>query len=70
MNQEDQVQAYIEGLQEKATTLTGTRLEVAKYMITLAESTYLRGDEEDYFQMETADQPSIRESAAVVPADP
>nr|WP_154891136.1 DUF5724 domain-containing protein [Paenibacillus xylanexedens] len=52
MNQEDQVQAYIEGLQEKAATLTGAKLDVAKYVITLAESTYLRGDEEDYFNIE------------------
>lgn len=52
MNQEDQVQTYIKGLQQKAGTLTGVQLELAKYMITLAESTYLRGDEESYFSAE------------------
>ncbi|WP_366290777.1 DUF4132 domain-containing protein [Paenibacillus sp. AN1007] len=52
MNQEEQAEVYVEGLREKADTLTGTKLEIAKYMVTLAESTYLRGDEGDYLNTE------------------
>lgn len=45
MNQEEQVQVYMDGLQERAKSLTGVQLELAGYVVEIAGSTYLRGDE-------------------------
>lgn len=53
MNQEDQVQVYMDELQGKAKWLTGVQLELAGYVVEMAGSTYLRGDEKLYLNMET-----------------
>ena len=48
MNQNDNEQVYINGLQERAASLKGIWQELAGYVVELAESTYLRGDEKAY----------------------
>ncbi|MET3938291.1 hypothetical protein ABIC22_001103 [Paenibacillus sp. PvP094] len=52
MNQNDNEQVYINGLQEKAESLNGTWQEFAGYVVEMAGSTYLRGDEKVYLNTE------------------
>lgn len=52
MNQEDQVQVYMDELQVKAKSLTGVQLELANYVVEIAGSTYLRGDEKMFLNTE------------------
>ena len=52
MNQKDNEQVYINGMQEKAESLNGTWQELAGYVVEMAGSTYLRGDEKVYLNTE------------------
>lgn len=52
MNQKDNEQVYINGMQEKAESLNGAWQELAGYVVEMAGSTYLRGDEKVYLNTE------------------
>lgn len=52
MNQKDNEQVYINRMQEKAESLNGTWQELARYVVEMAGSRYLRGDEKVYLNTE------------------